>query len=51
MESKFEHLLNEDLIDVPDDFYEDGILYTEPEQLMERFEYLEESNLENIRKA
>ena len=44
-------MLAEDLIDVPDDFYEDEILYTQPEQLLARFEYLEDANLKNVLKT
>ena len=31
LEARFEQLLQLDLIDVPDDFYEDEILYNNPE--------------------
>ena len=37
-----------DLIDVPDDFYEDEILYDQPKQLLDRFEALEDENLKNV---
>ena len=37
-----------DLVDVPDDFYEDEILYSLPEQLLERFTALEDANLKNV---
>ena len=48
LEARFEQLLNLDLIDVPDDFYEDEILYDQPEQLLERFTALEDANLKNV---
>lgn len=51
MEARFEQLLSEDLIDVPDDFYEDEILYDDPDQLLARFEYLEDANLKNVLKT
>ena len=44
-------LHKEDLIDVPDDFYDEDILFTDPNQLMEMFSDLEEANLDNIRKT
>ena len=51
MSTRFDKLLVEDLIDVPDDFYEDEILYDNPEQLLARFEYLEDANLKNVLKT
>lgn len=51
MESRFEQLLKEDLIDVPDDFYEDEILYDHPDQLLDRFVSLEDANLKNVLKT
>jgi len=39
------------LIDVPDDFFEEDILYDDPDQLFETFSYYEEANLKNIRKT
>ena len=42
---QFEKRLKADLIDVPDDFYEEEILYDKPEQLMEVFKDLEDKNL------
>ena len=48
LEARFEQLLELDLIDVPDDFYEDDILYTHPEQLLERLAELEDANLKNV---
>lgn len=39
------------MIDVPDDFYDDDILYDHPDQLMERFTSLEDANLKNVLKT
>ena len=50
-EAKFFDLLEKDLIDVPDDFYHDEILYDHPDQLLARFEYLEDANLKNVLKT
>lgn len=48
---QFEKRLKADLIDVPDDFYEEEILYDKPEQLMEVFKDLEDKNLAQIQKT
>ena len=48
---RFESLLAQDLIDVPKDYYDEKILFDDPEQLMEVFSYLEEQNLKNIQSA
>lgn len=50
-EKRFEQLLKEDLIDVPEDFYDEKILFEEPEQLMQIFTNLEEKNLDIIKKS
>lgn len=51
-EKRFEQLLAEDLIDVKDEnFYDEEILFDDPEQLMNIFSYLEEKNLAIIKKA
>ena len=44
-------LLKLDLIDVPEDFYQEELLFNEPERLMEVFTQLEEQNLQNISKT
>mmetsp|Transcript_29569 Transcript_29569/g.45089 ORF Transcript_29569/g.45089 Transcript_29569/m.45089 type:complete len:216 (-) Transcript_29569:807-1454(-) len=41
-ENRFEQLLHEDLIDVNKDFYDEDILYKDPQQLMDNFSYLED---------
>ena len=43
-------LANDD-IDVPDDFYNEQILFTKPEELMNIFEELQEINLDRIQKS
>lgn len=48
---KFEELLHADLIDVPEDFYDEPILFDTAEQLMHIFTSLEEKNLEIIKKS
>ena len=50
-EAKFFDLLDKDLIDVPEDYYDEKILFEEPEQLMEIFHNIEERNLEIIKKS
>ena len=50
-EERFDHLLKQDLIDVPRDYYDEQILFDDPDQLMEVFAYLEEQNLKNIQSA
>jgi hypothetical protein len=51
LEAKFEEMLGQELIDVGEDFYEEGILYSEVRQLMDNFSYLEDQNLKNISKT
>lgn len=41
-ESRFYMLLRLDLIDVPSDFYQEELLFNEPERLMDVFTQLEE---------
>lgn len=48
---KFEELLNSDLIDVPEDYYDEPMLFDDAEQLMQIFTSLEEKNLEIIKKS
>ena len=36
---------------MPKDYYDEKILFDDPEQLMEVFSYLEEQNLKNIQSA
>ena len=48
---KCEELLNADLIDVPEDYYDEPILFDNAEQLMQIFTSLEEKNLEIIKKS
>ena len=50
-EKRFYDLLAKDLIDVPEDYYDEKILFSEPEQLMEIFHNIEERNLEIIKKS
>ena len=38
----FDNFLEHDKIDVPEDFYDEDVLFDEPDQLMELFTYLEE---------
>lgn len=49
--NKFEELLNADLIDVGEDYYDEPILFKDPDQLMQIFTSLEEKNLEIIKKS
>ena len=41
----FEILMNEDLIDLPEDYFNEELLYTDPNELNEIFTQLEEKNL------
>jgi hypothetical protein len=41
-EERFDYLLKQDLINVPKDYYDEQILFDDPDQLMEVFAYLEE---------
>jgi len=50
-EKTFYEQLEQDLIDVPEDYYDEKILFEEPEQLMEIFHNIEERNLEIIKKS
>lgn len=45
LEAKFDQLLAEDLIDVPEDYYEEAIQFTDPSDLSKIFSDLEERNL------
>lgn len=45
LEAKFDQLLGEDLIDVPEDYYEEAIQFTDPSDLSKIFSDLEERNL------
>ena len=47
----FKVLLDHDKIDVSDDFYDENILFTSPDQLMDIFSGLEESNLKKIKEC
>ena len=47
----FNQKLANDDIDVPDDFYNEQILFTKPEELMNIFEELQEINLDRIQKS
>jgi len=51
LEKRFYELLKEDFVDVDKDFYEEDILYKDPQQLMDNFSYLEDQNLKNIKKT
>jgi hypothetical protein len=42
-------LLKEDKVDVPNDFYDEEILFDGPDQLIDIFSLLEEQNLKKIR--
>lgn len=44
-ENKFEMLFNEDLIDLPDDFFDEQLYYSDPNELSNIFSELEEKNL------
>ena len=50
-EKRFYDLLKLDLIELPEDFYEETLLFDEPERLMDVFTQLEEQNLTNISKT
>ena len=49
--NKFEEWLAAELIDVPEDYYEEPQLFEDPDQLMSIFTSLEEKNLEIIKKS
>ena len=49
--NKFEELLNADLINVPEKYYDNPIKFDDPDQLMSIFTSLEEKNLEIIKKS
>ena len=49
--NKFEDWLAAELIDVPEDYYEEPRLFEDPDQLMQIFTSLEEQNLEIIKKS
>ena len=42
---KFEQLMGDDLIDLPDNFYDEDLYYTDPNDLNNIFSELEEKNL------
>lgn len=44
-EAKFELLFNEDLIDLPEEFFDEELLYSDPNDLNNIFSELEEKNL------
>ena len=44
----FEAKLTSDSIDVPADFYDEDVLYEDPEELMVIYSYLEEQNRKKI---
>ena len=48
LDKKFEQLLEMDLIDVGEDFYDEEILFDSPDQLMDIYSMLEEQNLKMI---
>jgi len=50
-EKRFHDLLKLDLIELPEDFYDEKMLFDEPEKLMDVFTQLEEQNLTNISKT
>lgn len=50
-ENRFQMLLKLDLIDVPKEFYQEELLFNEPEKLIDVFEGLAEQNLQNIYKT
>lgn len=50
-EQKFDALLENDDIDVPEDFYDEQILFEDPNDLMTIFEELQEVNLDRIQKS
>lgn len=51
MEREFDKQLDNDDIDVPDDFYNEEILFKYPIELMEIFEDEQEINLDRIQKS
>ena len=52
LEAKFDELLKDDKIDVPESFYEEKLFHEDdPEFLLEVFENLEEKNLSSIMKV
>ena len=44
-EAKFELLMKNDLIDLPENFYEETLHFSDPNELNEIFTILEEKNL------
>lgn len=45
LSQRFEQLLQLDLIDLDDEFYEDKLYFTDPDELDRKFAQLEEENL------
>ncbi len=41
----FEHLMELDLIDIPDEYYKEEIFFKDPNQFNDKFTVLEENNL------
>lgn len=50
-EREFDLRLKFELIDLPEGFYEEEMLFDEPEKLMDVFTHLEEQNLSSISKT
>ena len=44
-DAKFEMLIQEDLVEVPEDFFDEKLLYSDPNELNAIFTQLEEKNL------
>lgn len=50
-ESLFQKYLDDDRVEVPEDYYDEDILYDDTEQLMDIYSFLEEQNLKRIRES
>ena len=50
-ETKFEQLWNEDMIELPEEFFFEKLYYTNPNELSDVFSDLEEKNLYLIHKS
>ncbi len=44
-DKKFEFLMNEDLIDLPEDYFDEELKFDDPNELNDIFSVLEEKNL------
>ena len=45
MQARFEQLLELDLVELPDDYYDDKLFFDNPDDLEEKYNQLEQDNL------